>query len=91
MVIVLLELNHSNKYDECSIRVYRSLIIFLAKRFPFMLAFCLMLLATHYAQNYAAIIGWSLAICINDILACMEIMLTSIINDYYCMSKLLGA
>ena len=26
-----------------------------------MLALCLMLLATYYAQNYAGIIGWSLA------------------------------
>ena len=25
-----------------------------------MLALCLMLLATYYAQNYAGIIGWSL-------------------------------
>ena len=27
---------------------------------PIMLALCLMLLATYYAQNYADIIGWSL-------------------------------
>ena len=27
-----------------------------------MLALCLMLLATYYAQNYAGIIGWSLVI-----------------------------
>ena len=27
-----------------------------------MLALCLMLLATYYAQNYAGIIGWSLHI-----------------------------
>ena len=27
---------------------------------PIMLALCLMLLATYYAQNYAGIIGWSL-------------------------------
>ena len=27
-----------------------------------MLALCLMLLATYYAQNYAGIIGWPLAI-----------------------------
>ena len=59
MVTVLLELNHSNNYDECSIRVYRSLIIF---HFLFMLALCLMLLATYYAQNYAGIISWSLKI-----------------------------
>ena len=28
---------------------------------PIMLALCLMLSATYYAQNYAGIIGWSLA------------------------------
>ena len=27
---------------------------------PIMLALCLMLLATYYAQNYAGIMGWSL-------------------------------
>ena len=28
--------------------------------FPIMLALCLMLSVTYYAQNYAGIIGWSL-------------------------------
>ena len=30
--------------------------------FPIMLALCLMLSMIHYAQNYAGVIGWSLAI-----------------------------
>ena len=30
--------------------------------FPTMLALCLMLSVTYYAQNYAAIIGWSLQV-----------------------------
>ena len=38
--------------SDCSIRVY----------IPIMLALCLMLLATYYAQNYAGIIGWSLPV-----------------------------
>ena len=29
---------------------------------PIMLALCLTLLATYYAQNYAGIIGWSLPV-----------------------------
>ena len=33
-----------------------------SKIFPIMLALCLMLLVTYYAQNYAGIIGWSLLI-----------------------------
>ena len=33
-----------------------------------MLALCLMLLATYYAQNYAGIIGWSLAIGMRTLL-----------------------
>ena len=32
----------------------------LLKIFPIMLALCLMLSVTYYAQNYAGIIGWSL-------------------------------
>ena len=31
-----------------------------SKIFPTMLALCLMLSVTYYAQNYAGIIGWSL-------------------------------
>ena len=31
-----------------------------SKMFPIMLALCLMLPVTYYAQNYAGIIGWSL-------------------------------
>ena len=37
-----------------------SFILFLAT-LPIILALCLMLLATYYAQNYGSIIGWSLA------------------------------
>ena len=33
---------------------------FLKKILPIMLASCLMLSVTYYAQNYAGIIGWSL-------------------------------
>ena len=32
------------------------------KSFPIMLALCLMLSVTYYAQNYAGIIGWSLLV-----------------------------
>ena len=34
--------------------------------FPIMLALCLMLSVTYYAQNYAGIIGWSLIIKPDD-------------------------
>ena len=44
---------------DCSIRVYQSFVAIL-KIFPIMLALCLMLSVTYYAQNYAGIIGWSL-------------------------------
>ena len=36
-----------------------------SKVFPIMLALCLMLLMTYYAQNYAGIIGWSLELTAN--------------------------
>ena len=61
-------------YDDCSIRVYLS-IIFLKclilllisiLHFPIMLALCLILSMTHYAQNYAVIIGGSLLHCNHD-------------------------
>ena len=54
-------------HDGCSIRVYRLFITIFHKcaylililisilHFPIMLALCLMLLMTHYAQNYAGI------------------------------------
>ena len=35
-------------------------------RFSIMLALCLMLLATYYAQNYAGIINWSLVFRAHD-------------------------
>ena len=41
--------------SDCSIRVY----INFSQTLYIMLALCLMLLATYYAQNYAGIIGWS--------------------------------
>ena len=50
-------MQNNNNCGECSIRVYRSLLIFLTKYFLIMLALCLMLLGTYYAQNYASIIG----------------------------------
>ena len=59
MVSLLFQVH--NKYGECSIRVYRSLLIFFNQTLPIMLALCLMLLGTYYAQNYAGIIGRSLA------------------------------
>ena len=61
--------NQSNplSYNDCSIKVYRSftifhkcLILIFILHFPIMLALCLMLSMTHYAQNYAGIIGGSL-------------------------------
>ena len=42
-----------------------------------MLTLCLMLSVTYYAQNYAGIIGWSLAVTISTIatyIATFEIM-----------------
>ena len=57
-------------YDDCSIRVYQwfttifhkclILVLIFILHFPIMLALWLMLLMTHYAQNYAGIISWSL-------------------------------
>ena len=58
MVSLLFQVH--NKYGECSIRVYRSSLIFFNQTLPIMLALCLMLLGTYYAQNYAGIIGRSL-------------------------------
>ena len=59
-------------YDDCPIRVYLSFTIIFLKclilllisilRFSIMLALCLIVSMTHYAQNYAGIIGGSLAI-----------------------------
>ena len=46
-----------NSNGECSIKVYNHIF---SQTVPIMLALCLMLLATYYAQNYADIIGWSL-------------------------------
>ena len=43
-----------------SIRVYQSFIAIFPKIFHYMLALCLMLSVTYYAQNYAGIIGWLL-------------------------------
>ena len=57
-------------HNDCFIRVYRSfttiffqcliLLLIFILHFPIMLALCLMLSMTHYAQNYAGIIGGSL-------------------------------
>ena len=51
-------------YNDYSIRVYRSFTTIFHKcmntsinLFSYILALCLMLLTTHYAQNYAGIIG----------------------------------
>ena len=43
--------------NDCSIRVYQSFVT-IVKKFPIMLALCLMLSMTYYAQKYAGIIGW---------------------------------
>ena len=58
-----------NKYDDCSIRVYRSFTAIFHKCainvfyiFPIMLVLWLMLSMTNYTQNYAGIIGGSLVI-----------------------------
>ena len=57
-----MDLPHVPSFNDCSIRVYR---LFAATRhkcrnITIMLALCLMLSVTHYAQNYAGIIGGSL-------------------------------
>ena len=49
----------SVRHNDCSNKVYQSFIT-IFKNIPIMLALCLMLSVTHYAQNYAGIIGWSL-------------------------------
>ena len=49
------------RYNDCSIRVYRSINIIFLKILPIMPALCLMLLVTYYAFNYASIIGLGLA------------------------------
>ena len=41
---------------------YIDLQSYFSQALPIMLALCLMLLATYYAQNYAGIIDWSLVI-----------------------------
>ena len=38
-----------------------------------MLTLCLMLLAAYYAQNYAGIIGWSLASCVTKLLHALQL------------------
>ena len=43
------------------------LLEYIDQTLPIMLALCLMLLATYYAQNYAGIIGWSLTTIIYPI------------------------
>ena len=51
-----------------SIRAYQSLVAIFKKLFPIMLALCLMLSVTYYAQNYAGKISWSLVVvspCLN--------------------------
>ena len=49
--------------NDCSIRVYLSIVAI----FLILLARCLMLSVTYYAQNYTGIIGWSLDVrCNND-------------------------
>ena len=59
-------MNYALSYGDFSIRIYRFLLQFFYKcmniaisvlhMFPSMLALCLMLSMTHYAQNYAGII-----------------------------------
>ena len=56
-----------HSYDDCSIRVYRLFTAIFHKYInivnlffifcPIMLALCLMLSMTHYAKNYAGIVG----------------------------------
>ena len=58
-----MDLLHVSSFNDCSTRVYRSLAATCSNKFyifPIMLALCLMLSVTHYAQNYAGIIGGSL-------------------------------
>ena len=57
--------HYTLSYDDCSVRVYRSfttifhecliLLSIFVLHFLIMLALCLMLSITHYAQNYAGI------------------------------------
>ena len=51
---------HVHLYSDCLIRVLSIICSNFSKIFPIMLALCLMLLVTYYAQNYAGIISWSL-------------------------------
>ena len=65
--------HYALSYNDCSIRVYRLfttifhkclilILLIFSLHFPIMLLLCLMLSMTHYAQNYAGIIGGSLAV-----------------------------
>ena len=64
-------------HDDCSIRVYQLftaifykclvLLLIFILHLPIMLTLCLMLLLTHYAQNYAGIISRSLICSHNQI------------------------
>ena len=48
------------EYIHCSQNLQLILLLISILQFPIMLALCLMLSMTHYAQNYAGIIGGSL-------------------------------
>ena len=61
--------HYALSYDDCSIRYIdrslqfskmRDIAINICLHFPIMLALCLMLSMTYYAQNYTGIIGGSL-------------------------------
>ena len=82
-------------YDDCFIRVYQSLTTILHKcliflliftlHFPIMLALCLMPSMTHYAHNYADIIGGSV---LKTLLKCLPHDIASIAS--YIMKQIPG-
>ena len=73
-----MDLPHFLSFNDCSIRVYRSfaatghkcrnIAINELYLFPIMLALCLLLSVTHYAQKYAGIIGGFLKTIIRNTL-----------------------
>ena len=57
---------------------YINYLLQFSKIFPIMLALCLMLSLTYYAQNYAGIIGWSLPVAVAFVTRCF-VMIYSVI------------
>ena len=83
--------HYALSYGDCTIRVYRLfttifhkcliLLLIFILHFPIMLLLCLMLSMTNYAQNYAGIIGGSLAVILFKIKKLSNSMITILYNQ----------